>query len=225
MAEANEQTWRVDAARGPLAFIADVHGNLAALDATLDALDTAGASAIFVAGDLVLQGSEPLAVWKRLQDVGARCVRGTSDRALSTIDPNTLRAKSPSEVSALTHFKQTREALGELILARLRRLPEALRLELPDGTEWIVVHGSPRDPDEALTADLSDDELLAALGGDPADLVICGAGHVPFVRALDDVTVVCVGSVGAAPEGRVAHYTLITPADEAPTIYQSWVEY
>ncbi len=225
MAEATEQTWRVDVAKGPLAFIADVHGNLEALDAALDAIRDAGASGIFVAGDLLLQGPEPLAVWKRLQDVGARCVRGTSDRALATVDPAKLRPQSPDEAEAVSRFRRTREALGELILARLKRLPEALRLELPDGTEWVVVHGSPRDPDEPLTVDLDDDELMAALGGDPADVVICGAGHVPFVRALDDVTVVCVGSVGAAPEGRVAHYTLMKPGPDAPAVDQRWVEY
>ncbi len=216
---------KLEGVRGPMAFVADVHGNLAALDAVLAALKEDGVTQIFVAGDLLLQGDEPLAVWMRLMEVSARCVRGTTDRALALMEPGRLNPKTDEERAAAQHFAETREALGELILAKLRRLPEALRLEMPDGREWVVVHGSPMDPDEAMTADLDDDELTALLGDDPADVVICGGGHVPFVRALDGVTVVAVGSVGAAPEGRTAHYTLMMPTSDGPRIDQKWVNY
>lgn len=211
--------------RGPMAFVADVHGNLAALDAVLAALKDDGVSQLFVAGDLLLQGDDPLGVWMRLMEVSARCVRGTTDRALALMEPSKLHPKTDEEREAARRFAETREALGELILAKLRRLPEALRLEMPDGREWLVVHGSPLDPDEAMTADLDDDELTALLGDDPADVVICGGGHVPFTRALDGVTVVAVGSVGAAPEGRTAHYTLMMPTPDGPRIEQKWVTY
>jgi hypothetical protein len=48
---------------------------------------------------------------------------------------------------------------------------------------------------------------------------------VPFDRTIDDVRVVNVGSVGDAPEGRVAHYTVVTPALEGARVEQAWVEY
>src|SRR5690242_18295487 len=54
---------RVERLAGPLAFLAGVHGNLAALDAVLGACRDAGVSAYFVAGNLVFKGDEPLAVW------------------------------------------------------------------------------------------------------------------------------------------------------------------
>jgi hypothetical protein len=34
-----------------------------------------------------------------------------------------------------------------------------------------------------------------------------------------------VGSVGAAPEGRVAHYTILTPTPGLRSVEQDWVEY
>ncbi|HJL32668.1 MAG TPA: hypothetical protein RMI62_26505, partial [Polyangiaceae bacterium LLY-WYZ-15_(1-7)] len=46
---------------------------------------------------------------------------------------------------------------------------------------------------------------------DPADVVIVGAAHVPFLRAVDDTRVVGLGSVGEAPEGGVAHFAIIRP--------------
>ena len=221
----SDKTWKMEGVRGPMAFLADIHGYLAALDAVLAALKDDHVETVFVAGDLLLGGADPLAVWMRLMEVHARCVRGTTDRALALMEPARLNPKTDEERAAAQRFTDARESLGELILAKLRRLPEALRLEMPDGREWVLVHGSPMDPDEAITADLDDEEVGALIGDDPADVVICGSGHVPFVRAIDHVTVVSVGSVGASPEGRTAHYTLMMPSPEGPRIEQKWVAY
>lgn len=68
--------------------------------------------------------------------------------------------------------------------------------------------------------------MLALLAGDPATIVVCGASHVPFQRDLEDVRVINVGSVGAAPEGAVADFTVITPRpDGTMLIEQDHVEY
>lgn len=225
MNETDDPTMQGATLRGPIAFLADIHGNLPALDAVLASLHEAGVGAVFVCGDLLLDGDDPLGVWMRLQKIGARCVRGTTDRALATVDPTRLRPQTEAEAVAVARFRKTREALGELILARLRKLPEALQLTVPGGDRWLVVHGSPRDPDEVLTHDMDDAELEAALADDLSDVVVCGGSHVPFVRSLADATVVSPGSVGAAPEGRVAHYALLTPTPEGPAIEPRWVAY
>ena len=217
--------WKLENLHGPMAFIADLHGNLAALEAVLAAMKDDHATTLFVAGDLLLEGDDPLGVWLRLMEVNARCVRGTSDRALGSIDPAKLRPRSDDEAAAGQRFAATRAALGDLILAKLRKLPEALRLEMPDGREWLVVHGSPLDPDEQITFDLDDDELNALIADDPADVVICGGAHTPFVRSLEGVTVVALGSAGAAPAGRVAYYTLMAPTPGGPRIEQRSIEY
>ena len=108
-------------------------------------------------------------------------------------------------------MREVRGELGELILERLRRLPSHVRIPLEDGGELLLVHGSPADPGEVLTHDMSDEELNALLGDDPADIVVCGMSHVPFDRMVGDVRIINVGSVGEAPgEPRVAHATWIT---------------
>ncbi len=108
-------------------------------------------------------------------------------------------------------MRAVRDSLGDLILQRIRRLPTHQRIPLEDGGELVLVHGSPADPAEALTHDMSDAEISALLGDDPADLVVCGASHVPFDRVVSDVRIVNVGSVGEAPGAgpRVAHATWI----------------
>jgi predicted phosphodiesterase len=49
---------------------------------------------------------------------------------------------------------------------------------------------------------MTDEEISALIGDDPADLVICGGSHVPFDRVVSGVRVINVGSVGEAPSGQ-----------------------
>lgn len=72
---------------------------------------------------------------------------------------------------------------------------------------------------------MSDEELLALIADDPADIVACGGSHVPFQRDLADVRVLGLGSVGESPEGGVAHYAVITPKIEGTIVEQAWVRY
>jgi hypothetical protein len=216
---------------GPLAVLADIAGNLAALEAVLTGCRQAGASAIFVAGGICQRGDDPLGVWQRLQEVGARCTRGAADLALATIDPGNLRPIDEAQRAATDRLRWTKAQLGELILARIRRLPDTLRVELQSGAELAVMYGCPRDPLTPLSLDLDDDEILAAVGDDVADVIVSGGAGVPFVRPLDGLTVVGAGSVGEAPENRgrtkdrAAHFTLVSPSDEGLRIEPRWVLY
>jgi predicted phosphodiesterase len=206
-------------------LISDIHGRLDALDAVLEENQRRGVTRVYVAGDLLNGGPDPLGVWRRLTEVKAHCVRGVSDSALCSVDASKLVPMNDVERQKLEAFLWTRKTVGELVLESLRRLPLSLRVPLIDGSEVVIVHGSPNDPFQEISQDMDDDEVLALVSDDPADVVVCGASHVPFQRALDGVHVVNVGSVGAAPEGRIAHYTILTPTPGARTVEQNWVEY
>lgn len=194
-----------------LLCISDVHGHLDALRAVLATAERRSFHKLLVAGDLVFPGPEPLETWRRLTSAGAILVQGLTDRAVSTLDPSTLKPRSEHEKERLERMKTTRDALGDLVLQRIRKLPTHQRIPLEDGGELLLVHGSPVDPGEALTHDMSDEEMNALLGDDPADVVVCGASHVPFDRMVGDVRIINVGSVGEAPAAgmRLAHATWI----------------
>ena len=209
----------------PFAVLSDLHAHLDALDKVLEVLDSLGVQTIFVAGDIASTGPDPLGVWTRLRDREARCVKGLGDSALCSVAPESLKPTNDEEREAAARFVKTRKDLGELVLESIRRLPERLRVPLMDGREMLVVHGSPGDPYQEITQELSDEEILSLLNDDPADLVVCGASHVPFQRVIEDVHVINAGSVGAAPEGRVAHYTIVSPAMSGLTVEQNWVAY
>ena len=212
-------------AAGPIAFLSDLHGNLTALDVVLGELERLDVKRLYVAGDLLLGGPEPLEVWQRLQGLGAMCTCGPSDMALASVDPQSLGPIDDEQRRQARAFADTRAAIGDLVAERLRRLPDQLRIPLIDGREVLMVHGSPADINREISHDLSDEEVLALLDDDPADIVVCGSTHVPFQRSVEEYHIVNVGSVGAAPEGQVAHYTVLTPNMSGADILQDWVSY
>jgi predicted phosphodiesterase len=184
--------------------ISDIHGDASALGAVLATAERRGYSRILAAGDHCFPGSAPLETWRRLVRERATLVQGVSDRAIATIDPDQLVARDDHERGRLRRLEQAQHELGDIILARLAKLPLFERIALPfksgplAGKELLLVHGSPADPTEPFTHDLTDDEMRALLGDDPADIVVCGGSHTPFDRTVMGVRVINVGSLGEA---------------------------
>ncbi len=206
-----------------LLCVSDIHGNLDALRAVLATAERRAFHKLLVAGDILFPGPEPLETWRRLSAAGAVMVQGVSDKALATLDPDKIRPRNDAERAKLARMKEVRTELGDLVLQRVRRLPTHERIPLEDGGELLLVHGSPADPDEAMTFDMSDDELNALLGDDPADVVVCGMSHTPFHRVIGDVHVVNVGSVGEAPDGLTTAPSYPEGA-RATVAHATWIE-
>lgn len=191
--------------------LSDVRGDLAALAVVLAAGDRYGCERTLVAGNHCFPGPDPLAVMQTLLRVGATTARGLSDLAVATVDPASLSPSNEHERARTEALARTQTALGELMRARLAKMPDRQRIELITADELLLVHGSPRDPGERLTPEMTDDELSATLGDDPCDVVICGGAHVPFDRHVSGVRFVNVGSVGDAPGGEAqASIVLVT---------------
>ena len=200
--------------------ISDIHGHADALAAVLATAERRGYSKLLVAGDLCFPGPSPLETWRRLTATNAVCVQGVGDLALATIDPDNLRATSDHEQRRLDRLRAARSELGELILARLAKLPKTLRIPIETGEEILLVHGSARDASEPISHEMSDDEIRALIGDDPADLIVCGGSHVPFDRQIGGTRIVNVGSVGEAPGGQLAHATFIETVASGVTVEQ-----
>lgn len=204
--------------------VSDIHGNARALSAVIEEANVYGWDQLIACGDLVFPGPEPLAVWKTLVSNRALCVQGVSDRALAQIDPNKLSATTGHERERIERFRQVQAELGELITTRLGKLPTIAHLPIESGHTLVVVHGSPGDPTESFSLEMSDDEILALLGDEPGDIIVCGGSHVPFDRSVADVRIVNVGSVGEAPGGGHAHGTILTTHPTGITVRQFVVE-
>lgn len=192
-----------------LLCLGGLHGHLAALAAVLASAERHGYDRILVAGDLCFPGPQPLETWRRLAALGATVVRGATDVALGALDGAELRARDAAGRARLARFREVQRELGPSVLGRLRELPDAVRVPLPDGRELLLVHGSPIDPLEPIAPDASDEEVSALVGDDPADVVVCGASTVPFERVVGDVRVVGVGAVSRPGDEPWADATLL----------------
>jgi predicted phosphodiesterase len=206
-----------------LLCVSDIHGNLDALRAVLATAEKRAFHKLLVAGDIVFPGDQPLETWRRLTAAGAVMVQGVSDKALATLDPSAIHPRSEHERAMVERMKAVRTELGDLILERLRRLPTHVRIPLENGAELLLVHGSPVDPAEALTFDMTDEEVDALIGDDPADVVVCGMSHTPFHRSVGELQIVNVGSIGQAPDG-LPEASSFGPGTRPLVAHATWIE-
>lgn len=213
---------------GPFLAISDIHGHWDAFQTLLKVTDQLGIRDIVVAGD-VLYGSpnpstDPAKLWLELQRRKARMVRGLSDRALVTLSAEKMLANTNEEQEKKERFIQTQRALGDVGMHALKQMPDRIRIGMVDGSEALVVHGSPKEIHQELSFDMSDEEMMDLIGDEHANLILCGGSHVPFVRDLPGLRVVGLGSVGEAPEGTHIHYTIVTPTMSGIAVEQKFLE-
>jgi predicted phosphodiesterase len=182
-------------------IFSDIHGNVVALEAVLAAIRRqATPDALFVAGDLVVQGPRPAETLGLLRSLGgARFVKGNTDQYL--ID----RGDDQEQVD----FARAR--LADDDIAFVRGLPFEQRLEVAPGHELLVVHANPRDLEGQIKPDSADALIRPWFEGVTAEVVAFGHYHVPFTRQLDGRTLVDVASVGLPRDGdRRAVYAALT---------------
>ena len=189
--------------------VSDIHGHAAALDTVLQVARARGYDALLACGDHLFPGPAPLETWKLLVDNKAVLTQGVGDLALAQLDVSELEATTPDEAERLERLKALHGQLGELIVARLGKLPAQARLHLENGDEMLVVHGSPVDHTECFAPEMEEEEIMALLGDDPADVIVCGGSHTAFDLTVLDTRIVGVGSVGEAPGGGYAAATFL----------------
>jgi len=179
-----------------IAVLSDIHGNLLGLDACLADLEgQGGADGIVVAGDLCLDGPKPKKVLQRLEEIGATCVRGNTDRYLS--EETTDETFTEFEIAQLAW---TRREVGERWLQWLKALPFALRIG-EDGNQLLVVHANPRSDSEHIWPDADEAVLRRLIGDEPATAIAFGHLHLPYARMWRGKLLANVSSAGLPKDG------------------------
>ncbi|WP_395679527.1 metallophosphoesterase family protein [Inquilinus sp.] len=180
------------APRMRLAVLADIHGNLPALEAVLADLGRRGADAIVNLGDCVSSPLWPRETLELLIAKGWPTVRGNHDRWVS-------EEGDTSPQSSDGYARREIDAAGR---AWLGALP--MRLELPGGI--TAFHARPDDDNAYLLEDIEGGRLVPApaaavaarLGGLAGPVLLCGHSHLPWLLRLPDGrSVLNPGSVGA----------------------------
>lgn len=183
-------------------MLADIHGNLPALEAVLADTDALSVDAVVVAGDVV---GGPL-VAESLGLLSSRpepvhWIRGNAEReAVAAYDGAATSDDLPGRAASWSA-----RALSQDWRSRLASWPIAASL---GGV--LFCHGSPRSDDEILTRISPEAMFRDALAGVSETLVIGGHTHQQFIRRLgDNLTFANAGSVGLPYEGRPGAYWML----------------
>jgi putative phosphoesterase len=206
-----------------VAVISDIHGNLPALEAVLEAVKRDAPDVIVQGGDLVLNGPRPEEVVDLIREHRIAGVVGNTDELLWKPEARAEQEARMPNLRRLLYvlFEETAVATIELLgperLEWMRTLPPKWRLE-----DVTVVHASPGDVWNAPMPDADDRALTDLYGRLGSRIVVYGHIHRPFVRQVGERIVANSGSVGMPYDGDArACYLLIE--DEKVTVRR--VEY
>ena len=187
-----------------VAILADIHGNLSALETVLEHLDSWHPDRVVVAGDIVNRGPRPREcldiVKKRQKEAGWLLVRGNhEDYVLTHTDPNIQRSVPEIEIAqnCLWTYQQLNNQVSDL-----ERMPFQVAFNEPEGQEVRVVHASMRGNREGIYPETPETTLRQLVEPPPAVLCV-GHTHRPLIRTIDNTLVVNVGAVGLPFDGDI----------------------
>ncbi len=196
-----------------LAIIADIHGNIPALNATLADLERIQPDRVVVAGDIVNRGPQSHLAVERVAALGFNVISGNHDTWLVKL----ARGEGLPDGWDTTWWTPVRRAVEELTpadLSWLDALPFSLSVTMPGADPLLVVHGSPRHSREGMGRLVPDEQLAEALAGVEERTIVGAHIHYPWERWLGDQHVVVIGATGCPFNGDTnAQYGLFTWED------------
>ena len=207
-----------------LAVLSDIHGNLPALEAVLQDLQSWDMSGIIVAGDFI-GGPKPIETIRRLRSLDAWMIRGNSDDNLLRYG-NGLAPQAWYSSHQFALLRWAHRHVDKDAFEFLQSLPQQRVVHMP-GTEAIrVVHGSPRNPYESIFPDREPITLDVALAQVDEPVFVCGHTHIPWTVKRHGRLALNPGAVCGPLNGYVgAQYALLTWQDSHWQVDHRAVDY
>jgi len=174
-----------------IAFVADIHGNIAALEGVAADIRRRGVDRVVNLGDSLSGPLRPLETARFLMSSDWLSLTGDHDRRVLAYQPGASRLSDEYAYLQVTDVE----------LEWLRTLPPAVRLD----DKIYACHGSPRSDCEYLLDTIEGNAVVLAdgaairdrLAGERSAVVACGHSHFPrTVRLADGRLLLNPGSVG-----------------------------
>lgn len=221
-----------------LAILADIHGNLPALEAVLADARAQGVDGYVIAGDLLLGAPFPVETLDRLRALDAWIIRGNNDVYFTRYDagaaPETWQTSAQWALLRWSYARLDRDALDYLAV-----LPDRVTVTLPGIAPICVVHGSPRALSEGIIPDdpetgrkfaqsrstnnIGVEDALAQI---PEPVLVCGHTHIAWKYHNNGRLALNPGAIGGSNDGVVGtEYALLTWESERWTADLRVVDY
>jgi predicted phosphodiesterase len=210
-----------------LAILADVHGNLPALQAVLADARQQGVDGFIVAGDTT-GGPNPVQAINLLRSLDSWLIRGNSENYFVTYDAGDVPS-AWHESDQWANMRWSYHRLDRDTLDFITALPEQRVVALPGCVPIRVLHGSPQNPltghlypnrdpvslrifkrARLLPPDRESIELDLALASVQEPVLACGHTHISWLQEHNGRLVLNPGSVGLPFGDTRARYALLT---------------
>ena len=197
-----------------LAILADIHGNLPALEAVLEDLAQFQVDHVIVAGDVINWGPFSAQVMKRVSGEGWAVIRGNNEFYL--LDYGTPRAPAAwsdaRQWPLLPWLKQQLQGHWETVIGAW---PDSLSLRFPDAPPIRVLHGSARSAWESIYPQVTEAEAETLLAGVEETTVIAGHSHLSMDRHVGRWHILNPGTVGVPLDGTAYGSYMLLKGTEA----------
>src|SRR5215208_2647207 len=165
-----------------LGLIADIHGNLPALEKVLAELQRERVDEIVCLGDVAV-GPQPVETLERLQTLGCPTSMGNWDACMLGETPEVDGELAEMLVNACTwSTEQISPAHAEYI----RGFKDTLEIRLDEELTLLAFHGSPRSYDDEIFSTTPDEELESMLAGHDATVFAGGHTHFQMFRRFGE---------------------------------------
>lgn len=206
-----------------IAVIADIHGNVPALEAVIEDVAAQQPDEVLVGGDLVGRGPCGKQIVRRISEMGWQSVRGNHEDYLLAFRHQRVKSHwltAPEWSAARWMAAELDDAAARII----EGLPLTLSSRL--APELRLVHGTPSSNGEGIGPWTSREQVEAHLSAVREPVLVCGHTHRPLECRLSSGMVVNVGAVGLPfNRDRRAQYALFRLGRDEAKVEFRRVEY
>jgi predicted phosphodiesterase len=191
------------------AVMADIHGNLPALEAVLEDMQQYAVDGVIVAGDII-GGPHVVETIQIIQSLNGWTIRGNNEEYFRKYQDGT--APEGWQISRQwAPMRWVYRQLNDAMFGYLFSLPEQVTVVSDGATPLRVVHGSPRSQSETLFPETKPEAFHQALADIAESVMICGHTHRPWQHLLNGKFALNPGAVGGPLNGHVGtQYAVIT---------------
>lgn len=168
-----------------IAFLADIHGNLPALEAVITDLRQQAPDAVYLVGDQINRCPWNNEVMDVLAGYGWPAIYGNHDWVVGKLGEEDC----PRVFADQTRFPSlwwARETIQPKHLTTIRSLPVEMRLAFDDGPAIRMLHGVPGNPFLGLLPYAPSEKLVEAIQGVDEPVIVAGHIHRPMDRTVTD---------------------------------------
>jgi putative phosphoesterase len=176
-----------------LAILADIHGNIPALEAVLKEVENDAVDGFIVAGDMVA-GPNSVDVLNRLREIDARMIRGNNENYLLRF----ASGEAPDwwyTAHQWSFMQWNYRRMDEDSLNFIKGLDEQITIHFEGIDPIRVVHGSPRNVSELIYPEKDRAALVTALGMVSEPVLIFGHTHEAWQICMGEQLALNPGSI------------------------------